>query len=94
MTTKTITVERSLKQLARLPDFSQDDAPSRPSLGGVFWQSAVPFYPSRNRRLVRLRLDPEIIDWFGVQREDVHGGVNAVLRAYVERKRADGAGQE
>jgi hypothetical protein len=26
-----------------------------------------------------------------VQREDVHGGVNAVLRAYVERKRADEA---
>ena len=94
MTTKAITVQRSPKQLARLPDFSQDDAPSRPSLGAVFWQSAVPVYPSRNRRLVRLRLDPEILDWFGVQREDVHGGVNAVLRAFVERKRADGQGPE
>ena len=94
MTTKAITVQRSPKQLARLPDFSQDDAPSRPSLGAAFWQSAVPVYPSRNRRLVRLRLDPEIVDWFGVQREDVHGGVNAVLRAFVERKRADGQGPE
>ena len=87
---KAITVQRSLKQLARLPDCSQDDAPSRPSLGVAFWQSAVPVYPSRNRRLVRLRLDPEVIDWFSVQREDVHAGVNAVLRAYVEGKRVDG----
>ena len=94
MTTKASTVQRSLKQLARAPDFSQDDAPSRPSLGAAFWNSAVPVYPSRNRRLVRLRLDPEITDWFGTQREDVHAGVNAVLRAYVERKRADEAGKE
>jgi uncharacterized protein (DUF4415 family) len=91
---KASTVQRSLKQLARLPDFSQDDAPSRASLGATFWKSAVPVYPSLNRRLVRLRLDPEIVDWFGVQREDVHGGVNAVLRAYVERKRADEKGAE
>lgn len=90
MRTKASIVQRSPKQLARLPDFSQDDAPSRASLGAAFWKSAVPVYPSRNRRLVRLRLDPEVTDWFGTEREDAHVGVNAVLRAYVERKRADG----
>jgi hypothetical protein len=39
---------------------------------------------------VRLRLDPEIADWFGTQKDDPHAGINAVLRAYVERRRSDG----
>ena len=57
-----------------------------------FWTEAVPLYPSRGRRLARLRLDPEILDWFANRKDDPHAGVNAVLRAYIERRKADGQG--
>ena len=62
------------------------------AMGPDFWREAVPLYPSRNRRLARLRLDPEILDWFASRKEDPHAGINAVLRAYVERRRAGGQG--
>ena len=73
-----------------MQDYTIVDAPSRESYGTDFWREAVPLYPSRNRRLARLRLDPEILDWFAMRRDDDHQGVNAVLRAYVGRRRADG----
>jgi hypothetical protein len=75
-----------------MEDFTIEDAGSRESLGPDFWREAVPLYPSRNRRLARLRLDPEILDWFASRKDDPHAGVNAVLRAYVERRRAGGQG--
>ncbi len=90
MTTKQFTVQRSRTQLDRMEDYSLESPPSRESEGAGFWREAVPLYPSRNRRLARLRLDPEILDWFGVQRDDPHAGINAVLRAYIERRRSDG----
>ena len=31
-------------------------------------------------------------DWFGARKDDDHAGINAVLRAYIERRRADGQG--
>ena len=92
MTTKQFTVQRSRKQLDRMEDYSHENPPSQESLGAVFWREAVPLYPSQNRKLARLRLDPEIIQFFGARREDPHAGINAVLRAYVERRRADGQG--
>ena len=75
-----------------MEDYTIADPPSRESYGAGFWREAVPLYPSRNRRLVRLRLDPEILDWFALRRDDDRQGVNAVLRAYIERRRADGQG--
>lgn len=88
--TKPFTVQRSLTQVRRMEDSTLDDATSRESYGAAFWREAVPLYPSRNRRLARLRLDPEILDWFGTRKDDDHAGVNAVLRAYIERRRAEG----
>lgn len=73
-----------------MEDFSIEDPSSLESRGPAFWREAVPLYPSRNRRLARLRLDPEILSWFGAKKDDDHAGINAVLRAYVERRRADG----
>ena len=87
MTTSKYIVRPSRRQLAHLADRTDSNAPSRPSLGPEFWDQAVPLYPSRNRRLVRLRLDPEVLAWFGTSREDPREGVNAVLRAYVEARK-------
>lgn len=88
--TKQSTVQRSRTQVGRMADYTVDQANPRESLGPGFWREAVPLYPSRNRKLVRLRLDPEIADWFASRKEDPHAGINAVLRAYIERRRADG----
>jgi uncharacterized protein (DUF4415 family) len=72
-----------------MADDTQDNVPSRASLGRAFWRQGSPVYPSRNRKLVRVRLDPEVLEWFGLNREDEHGGLNTVLRAYVERRKAE-----
>lgn len=88
--TKQSIVQRSRTQVRKMPDFTVDTADSQESFGPAFWREAVPLYPYRNRRLARLRLDPEILDWFAARKDDPHAGVNAVLRAYIERRRADG----
>lgn len=88
--TKPFTVQRSRSQVRRMEDFTVETAGSRESLGPAFWREAVPLYPSRNRKVARLRLDPEVLDWFGARQEDPHAGINAVLRAYAERRKADG----
>ena len=87
--TKSIIVQPSRRRLERMEDLTQSDAPRRQSLGAVFWRAARAVYPSRARRLVRVRLDPEVVDWFGSRRDDPHSGLNAVLRAYVEGRRND-----
>lgn len=79
-------VRASRKQLAQMQDLSDAQSASLPSLGTDFWTSARPLYPSRNPRLVRLRLDPEILDWF--ERAEERETINAVLRAYVESRKA------
>ena len=88
--TKQSTVQLSRTQVRRMEDYTLEQADRRESLGPGFWREAVPLYPSRGRKVARLRLDPEIADWFASRKEDPHAGINAVLRAYVERRRADG----
>jgi uncharacterized protein (DUF4415 family) len=73
-----------------MEDHTVDYAPSRPTLGVTFWREAAPVYPSRSRRLTRIRIDGEVLDWFGVHRDDPHFGVNAVLRGYVEDRKKNG----
>ena len=90
--TKQFTAQPSRTQVGRMQDFTLADPSTQESYGPDFWREAVPLYPSRNRRLARVRLDPEVLDWFAQRRDDPHAGINAVLRAYVERRRADGQG--
>lgn len=90
--TKQFTVQPSRMQVARMRDLTLADASPQESYGPDFWREGVPLYPSRNRRLARVRLDPEVLAWFAQRRDDPHAGINAVLRAYVERRRADGQG--
>ncbi len=90
MSTRPFIVHPSRKRLADMEDRTDEQALSRPTLGVRFWQTAAPVYPSRALRPVRVRIDREILDWFGVYRDDPHYGVNAVLRAYVEDRKANG----
>ncbi len=86
MTRRSI-VRASRRQLAQMQDLSDARSPCPPGMGPGFWSSARPLYPSRNPRLVRLRLDPEVIDWFA--RNEAPGEtMEAVLRTYVEARKA------
>lgn len=78
----------SRKQLLRMKDYTDDDAPLRDSLGRNFWAIAPARFPSRNRKAVRLLLDPEVIAWFNAHPEE-RETAGDVLRAYVERRKAE-----
>ena len=88
MKTKSSTVQPSPSQLAKLQDTTQEDAPFRVSLGQAFWRTARPLYPTRGRKPTRVRLDPEVADWFRMRKGD-SDAINAVLRHYVEVKKAE-----
>jgi uncharacterized protein (DUF4415 family) len=88
--TKPSTVRLSRSQVRSVEDATQPSASPRDSRGPDFWREAVPLYPSRGRRPAYLRLDHEVMDWFAARKGDPHAGINAVLRAYIERRRADG----
>jgi uncharacterized protein (DUF4415 family) len=89
MKTKSSTVRPSPLQLDKLQDTTQEDAPFRASLGTPFWRGALPLYPTRGKRLARIRLDPEVSDWFRMRKGADQDAINAVLRAYVEAKKAE-----
>lgn len=78
----------SRKQLLRMKDYTDDVAPLRDSLGPDFWATAQARFPSRNRKAVRLLLDPEVVAWLNAHPEE-RDGANAILRAYVERKKSE-----
>lgn len=55
-----------------------------------WWKDAVPVAPGA-KKLLSLRLDPDVIDWFRAQGPGYQTRMNAVLRAYMRaasRKRA------
>lgn len=89
MKTKSFTAQPSPSQLDKLQDATQEDAPFRASLGGAFWRGAMPRYPTRGRRLARVQLDSEVSDWFRMRKGADPDAINAVLRAYVEAKKAE-----
>lgn len=88
--TKQSTVRLSRSQVRSAEDATAASASPRESRGPAFWREAVPLYPSQRRRPAYLRLDSEVLDWFAARKGDSHAGINAVLRAYIERRRADG----
>jgi uncharacterized protein (DUF4415 family) len=47
-----------------------------------FWEEAVLVFPSK--RMVCLRIDRDILDWFRSQGKGYQTRMNAVLRAYME----------
>ena len=89
MRTKPSTLQPSRAQLETLQDLTADDAPSRASRGKEFWRTAIPRYPSKGPRNVRVRLDPEVMDWFRIRKGADPEAINSVLRHYVEKRKAE-----
>lgn len=80
--------EAELKQdIAADPDFR--DVPDD-------WHVTAEALMPTPKKLLSLRLDPEVIDWFKEQGPGYQTRINAVLRAFVDRsgkKKAPGAGR-
>lgn len=56
-----------------------------------WWKDAVPVSPGP-KRLLSLRLDPDVVEWFRAQGPGYQTRMNAVLRAYMKAKRTAGGG--
>jgi uncharacterized protein (DUF4415 family) len=54
-----------------------------------WWKRAQPI--SGNKRLLSLRLDPDVVEWFRAQGPGYQTRMNAVLRAYMEAVRSAAA---
>lgn len=55
-----------------------------------WWKDAVPVAPGA-KKLLSLRLDPDVIDWFRAQGPGYQTRMNAVLRAYMRAASRKGA---
>ena len=64
-------------------------APEAPEieLDEAFWQSARLVMPAPRKEAISLRVDQDILDWFRAEGRGYQSRMNAVLRAYVERRR-------
>lgn len=51
-----------------------------------WYKDAVPAGPG-NKRLLSLRLDPDVVEWFRAQGPGYQTRMNAVLRAHMEAER-------
>ena len=63
------------------------DAPAI-ELDDEFWKTARVVMPDeRGKRLVSLRIDTDVLEWFKTQGKGHLSRINAVLRAYMESRR-------
>jgi len=69
------------KKLARLPD-EKIDTSDVPELDEDFFREAKARLP-QGKRLVSLRIDSDVLDWFKHRGKGYQTRINAVLRAYV-----------
>ena len=54
----------------------------------AFWQAAELLYPKAGKERVTLRLDADVLDWFRSAGPGYQTRINAVLRAYMQTRRA------
>jgi uncharacterized protein (DUF4415 family) len=75
--------EIPLNQMVQPSDVEIDfsDIPRRRDRG---WQKAVVIPAKKTKRLMSIRLDPDIADYFQMQGKGYSTLINAVLRAYVD----------
>ena len=69
------------EKLSRLPD-EKIDASDIPELDEEFFRKAKVRLP-RGKRLVSLRIDSDVLDWFKRRGKGYQTRINAILRAYV-----------
>ena len=63
------------------------DVTDIPPLDEAFFKNAVLRLPE-NKRAVSLRLDADVLDWFKRQGQGYQTKINAILRLYMQAKKA------
>jgi uncharacterized protein (DUF4415 family) len=67
--------------------YSEIDYSDIPELDDEFWKNAVVRMPG-NKKLVSIRLDEDILNWFKGQGAGYQTKINEVLRTYMRAKAA------
>lgn len=71
-----------LKRLDKMKD-GDIDYSDIPELGDEFWRNARMLRPSK-KKMISLRIDEEVANWFRKQGKGYQSYMNAVLRAFTE----------
>ncbi|MGB3535733.1 MAG: BrnA antitoxin family protein [Microcoleaceae cyanobacterium] len=79
---------KRLKEIQNIPD-SAIDTSDIPELDDQFWENAEIVKPV-TKKLISIRLDSDILDWFKSQGKGYQSSINNVLRSYVNHKRNQG----
>ena len=74
------------ERLRRMKD-EDIDVSDIPPLDEAFFKNAVLRLPE-NKRAVSLRIDADVLDWFRRQGHGYQTKINAVLRLYMQAKKA------
>lgn len=52
---------------------------------GLDWSDAVLVMPPKDKKVISIRIDQQVLDYFKKQGKGYQGRMNAVLRSYVDR---------
>lgn len=89
-----VIVKSSLKEARKKREhgetLTRPDAPEYEP-DGAFWCKAKVIVPDGPKVPLKLRLDPDMVDWFKSKGKGYQTRMNAVLRAYYEAHRNDPA---
>lgn len=77
--------ERALtpEELATVPD-EDIDYGEIPELGDRFFENARLLAPGHRKRMMTLRIDEDVVEWFKARGPGYQSRMNAVLRAYMK----------
>jgi uncharacterized protein (DUF4415 family) len=73
------------EELAAMPDEEIDYA-DIPELDDRFFEAARLLVPTHGKRMMTLRIDGDVVDWFKARGPGYQSRMNAVLRAYVKSR--------
>ena len=73
------------KEIDAIPDEAIDTS-DIPELDDEFWENAVIKEPI-NKKVITIRIDADILDWFRSQGKGYQTLINAVLKSYVEHNK-------
>ena len=73
------------EELARVPD-EDIDFSDIPELDEKFFENAQLLLPTRRKRMMTLRIDGDVVEWFKAHGPGYQSRMNAVLRAYMKSR--------
>lgn len=60
-----------------------------PLTDAEFWKKARVVFPASRKKLISLRIDEDVVDWFRKTGKGYQSRMNAVLRSYVDAYREE-----